>query len=159
MGVAALAVVALAAVACDGGGDSPSSPTPAGATPVITPGSGISPAQAVGTYISAKGLDGHELELNTLADCPLEETPDTATPEGTPSDEPASPTPTSTPQIQLVSRAALGQFCLTIEDLQLEDSVTVIVELPDTGETWDMKLEWDSDASVWQVKDVEKVSG
>lgn len=157
LGVAAVAVVALAAVACDGSGSggSPSpDASPGGATSVITPGSGTSPAQAVGTYIITNGLDGHKLDLNTLADCPLEDAPVTPELGETPSDE---PTPSGT--VQQVSRASLSQFCLTLIDFLPEESVTIFVDLPETGEVWTMKLEFDSDDSLWKVKDVDKVSG
>lgn len=151
LALAAGFLLVLGAAACDGDDSSPSGPpSPVGSpeiTPVVTPGSGLSPIQAVGTYISANGLDGHPLDLSpeARADCPLEEA--TAVP---------SPVPgTLTP----VTRLFLGQFCISLRDYEAEKSTTVVVELPGTDEVWEMKLEFDSDLALWKVHDVDKTSG
>jgi hypothetical protein len=140
----AVALVALAAVACNGDDSSPAggspspdaSPNPA-FTPVITPGSGLTAAQAVGTYIDANGLDGHQLDWTRQEECPLEEV-------------------IGTPGVE--SRLYMAQFCLTPMNVVPEKTMTIVVDLPDTGETWEMKLEFDADISLWKVKEVDKVS-
>ena len=148
LALAALALVALAAVACNGDDSSPvgGSPSPdaspnAAFTPVITPGSGDSPAVAVASYIDANSLDGHELDLSRETECPL---------------EPVQTVTAGTPTI--VSRIGLGQFCLASKDFVPDKAITIIVDLPDTGERWEMKLEFDSEVSLWKIEDVKKVS-
>ena len=144
LALAVLALVALAVAACNGD-SSPDggSPSPgASPTAAITPGSGTSPAQAVATYIDANTLDGYELDLSKQTECPL---------------EPAQTVVAGTPTI--VSRVGLGQFCLAAKDWEPDKAITVIVDLPDSGESWEMKLEFDSETSLWTLKDVKKVSG
>ncbi len=149
LALAALSVLVVATIACDGNGDGGDSDTP-GATPrptsVVTPGVGATPIQAVGTYINVNGLDGNDLNTGIQADCPLNEPP-----------EPGE-TPTPDPLPGVSSRASLGQFCLTPRDLQAETSVVVAVELTTTGEVWDMFLRFKSDDRMWEVSDVQKVS-
>ena len=148
LALAVLALVALAVAACngdsspDGGSPSPGTTPNGGLTPVITPGSGASPAQAVGTYIDANTLDGYELDLSKQTECPL---------------EPAQTVVAGTPTI--VSRVGLGQFCLAAKDWEPDKAITVIVDLPDSGESWEMKLEFDSETSLWTLKHVKKISG
>jgi hypothetical protein len=147
------ALVTLAAVACNGDDSSPvdGSPSPGASpdgavTPVvtraITPGSGNSPAEAVGTYIDANALDGHQLDLSRETECPL---------------EPVQTIVAGTPTI--VSRIGLGQFCLASKDWEPDKAITVIVDLPDTAESWEMKLEFDADSALWTIQDVEKTRG
>lgn len=157
-------LVVLAAVACNGDGTSPAggspapdaspspeaspseaSPSPdaspsadATATPSIPPGSGRQPIDAITSYIAANGLDGQELSVTTREDCD---------PQG----------PLATPGV--TSTLALGQFCIIAKDLELEKAVTIVLDLPDTGETWEMKLEFDAETSLWEVKEVDKTSG
>jgi len=140
--------ITLAAVACNGDDSSPTdgSPSPdaspnAAFTPVITPGSGDSPVVAVASYIDANSLDGHELDLSRETECPL---------------EPVQTVTAGTPTI--VSRVGLGQFCLASKDWEPDKAITVIVDLPDTGESWEMKLEFEADVSMWKIKDIAKVS-
>ena len=143
----------MAAVACNGDDSSPASGSPSPeaspnanatvtvtpiVTPIVTPGSGIQPVQAIITYIEANGLDGHQLDLASAADCPIQEM--LATPDVT-------------------SVLVLGQFCLTAKGVEPQRATTIVLELPDTGEMWEMKLEFDADVSLWKVKDVDKVSG
>jgi hypothetical protein len=147
LALAVVALLAAGAAACDGDDSTVDSPSPVGSpgiTPVVTPGSGVSPIQAVGTYVATNGLDGHALDLapEAQANCPIVE----ATPTST--DTPGTPTP--------VSRLFLGQFCITISDFEVEESATALVELPDTDEAWQMKLEFDNDDALWKVKDVDK---
>ena len=140
LALAALALVALAAVACNGNGDD-SSPADGSPSTTVTPGSGDSPAVAVGTYIDANGLDGHKLDLSRQAECPL---------------EPVQTVIAGTPTI--LSRLFMGQFCLASKDWEPDKAITIIVDLPDTGERWEMKLEFDSEVSLWNLLDVKKVS-
>jgi hypothetical protein len=149
LALAALTLVALAAVACNGDDSSPAdgSPSPDGSptsafTPVVTPGTGEVPLQAVGNYIEIYGLDGHRLDTSRVADCPAEAIQTVVA--GTPT---------------IVSRLALNQFCLAAKDFEPDKAITVIVDLPDTGKSWEMKLEFDSEVSLWEIKDVKKVSG
>ncbi len=148
LAVAWVALVTLAAVACNGDESSPvsGSPSPgaspvADVTPVVTPGSGADPIQAVATYIDVIGLDGHRLDNSRQAECPL---------------EPVQTVTAGTPIT--MSTLYLAQFCLTSQDWQPEEATTIIVDLPDTGEAWEMKLELDSEVSLWKVEDINKVS-
>ncbi len=149
LALTALALVALAAVACNGDDSSPAdgSPSPdssptASVTPVITPGTGESPLQAVGTLIEVNGLDGHRLDASRVAECPVEAIQTVVA--GTPT---------------IVSRLALNQFCLAAKDYEPDKAITVIADLPDTGEVWEMELEFDPDLALWKIQDVKKVSG
>lgn len=139
LALAVLALVALAAVACNGDDSSPADGSPSAA---VTAGSGDSPILAVATYIDSGHLDGHQLDINRKAECSLE-----------PVQTVTAGTPTT------LSRLYLAQFCLTSEDWFPDKATTIIVDLPDTGESWEMKLELDSEVSLWKVKDVKKVSG
>ena len=133
LALAALALVALAAVACNGDDSSPADGSPsAGDTPIM----------AVANYIDSGHLDGYQLDINREADCTLE-----------PVQTVTAGTPTT------ASRLYLAQFCLTSEDWFPDKATTIIVDLPDTGESWEIKLELDSEVSLWKVKDVKKVSG
>lgn len=136
--LAALALVAVAAVACDGGdSSSPGDSASPQASPIGTPGTGAVPIQAVLSYIEAEILDGQAIDTTRKADCPLEETAVAG---------------------EVNSRLSAGQFCLTTKDFVPDQSLTIIAELTDTGETWDMSLEFDSEAALWIVTDVEKIS-
>jgi hypothetical protein len=152
LALAALTLVALAAVACNGDDSSPAdgspssnaSPSPDGSptaavTPIITPGTG---EVAVGSLIEVNGLDGHRLDTSRVADCPAEAIQTVVA--GTPTIE---------------SRLALNQFCIAAKDFEFDKAITVIVDLPDTGEVWEMELEFDADLALWKVQDVKKVSG
>lgn len=149
--LAALALLGLTAVACNGDNSSPAngSPSPASGSPSpatspvatppggFTPGTGYSPIQAVGTLLQLEGLEGHQIDASRLADCPVEEiigTPD------------------------LVGRFAVAQFCMIVKDLVPDESVTIILDLPDTGDTWDVRLEYDADTLLWEIKTLEKIS-
>ena len=155
LALAGVALVALAAVACNGddsrqpdaspnasatpsGSPSPDASPGATVAPVVTPGSGPTPVQAVATYIDDDGLDGHRLDLTKQAECPLEAVIETPT---------------------VTSRISLGQFCLTAMNVVPEKAMTIVLDLPETGDTWEMKLEFDADVSLWKVKDVDPVSG
>lgn len=143
--LAGMAFVALAAVACNGDDSPPDSGSPSADTSpgvAVTPGSGATPAVAVGTYIDAGRLDGHQLDLSRQTECPL---------------GPVQTVTAGTPTI--ISRIGLGQFCLATKDWEPDKAITIIVDLPDTGEAWEMKLEFDSNVSLWNVRDVEKISG
>ena len=149
LALAALTLMAVMAVACNGDDSEPDggSPSPVGSprpspNPSVTPGVGDSPAVAVGRYIDAYGLDGHQLDLSQEAQCPLEAvqtvTAGTAT---------------------ITSTIAMGQFCLASKDWVPDKAITVIIILPGTDEAWEMKLDFDNEISLWKVKDVEKTSG
>ena len=148
-----VAILAVAAMACGGDDASPSDATPSDGSPtsdatvtsVITPGAGANPVLAVGTYVFEHGLDGHELSQDPEehAECPPGGAVITTVP-GTPT---------------LVPRIFLGQFCLTPQDAAPESETTIILDLPDTGEAWEFKLEFDSEDSQWKVTDVDKISG
>ncbi len=144
-----MALATLATVACNGDESSPADGSPSdGAsptttfTPIVTPGSGATPIQAVGTYIDANSLDGHPLDLSRNAECPL---------------EPVQTVVAGTPTI--LSRLGLGQFCLAAKDYEPDKAITVIVDLPDTGESWEMKLEFQGDSSLWTIEDINKTRG
>jgi hypothetical protein len=141
LALATLALVALAAAACSGNNSSPASGSPSpGASVVasVTPGSGVQPITAITSYISANGLDGQQLSPTTRSDCPVQE-------------ELATPGVSST--------LAVGQFCLIAKDVEPEKAMTIVLQLPDTGESWEMKLEYNADVSLWEIKDVNKVNG
>lgn len=145
LALATLALVALAAVACNGDDSSPASGSPSpDASPdatvisTVTPGSGPQPIEAITSHIEANGLDGQKLSSTTRTDCPVEEAL------GTPG---------------VTSTLALGQFCIIVKDVEIQKAMTVILELPDTGETWEMKLEFEADVSLWKIKDIDKISG
>jgi hypothetical protein len=143
-------VLALALACKDGGGsngDGGDGEETAG--PQTTPGVGLSPAQAIGTLLNAEGLDGHELDPSTVAECPV--IPATPTPTPAPDETPEGE---ATPEVPLASRAALNQFCLTVVDFQPEESAEVLIELPETGEAWTASLEYDSDSSMWSVHSI-----
>lgn len=153
LALAGVALLTLAAVACNGDDSSPldGSPTPGaspdgGVTPVvtraITPGSGNSPAEAIGTYIDANRLEGHPLDLSRQTECPI---------------EPVQTVVAGTPTI--VSRIGLGQFCIASKDWEPDKAITAIIDLPDTAESWEIKLEFDADSALWTIQDVEKTRG
>jgi hypothetical protein len=141
----AVAFVALAAIACNGSpanGGSPSteaSPV-AGQTPLVkpSPGSGYEPIQAILSYGETTGFDGLRLDANVQTDCPLTDLL------GTPG---------------VASTMALGQFCVVFKDVAYQKATTAVLQLPDTGESWEMKLELDSEDSLWKVTSVNKVGG
>ncbi len=143
LALTAVALVALAAVACNGngGGDrDDSSPTDGSPTTNVTPGTGDTPGMAAGTYIQDIGLDGHFLDLSRQVECPL---------------EPVQTVVAGNPTI--ISRIALGQFCLSTKVPEADKALTFLAQLPDTGETWEMNLEFDDEVSLWKVKDVKKI--
>lgn len=152
LALVALALMALAAVACNGDDSSPTGgspsphtspePSPGTVTPDVTADAGETPAQAVATYIDTVGLDGQQLDLSRMADCPKDAVQTVV-----------AETPT------VVSRIALAQFCLALKNWEPDKAVTIIVDLPDSGESWEMRLEFDSDVSLWKIEDVKKVSG
>ena len=138
----------MAAVACNGDDSSPvgGSPSPdaspnGAVTPGVTPGSGDTPIVALGTYIDAGSLDGHQMDLSKQTECPL---------------EPVQTVIAETPTI--LSRLSMGQFCIASKDWEPDKAITLIVDLPDTGEAWEMKLEFDPEVSLWKIEDVKKVS-
>jgi hypothetical protein len=146
-----LPALALAAACRDGGGSNGDGPDDEGTVaPSTTPGVGLSPAQAIGTLLALEGLDGHELDPSTIAECPL--IPATPTPTPPPDETPEADE--ATPEVPLASRAALNQFCLTVVDFQAEESAEVLIELPETGEAWTASLEYDSGSSLWSVHSV-----
>ena len=128
LALAALALVALAAVACNGDDSSPADGSPSA---TVTPGSGDTPGVAVGTYIDAGRLDGHQLDIDRKTKCPLESVQTVTA---------GKPT--------IGSRVSLAQFCLASMDFVPDKSITILVDLPDTGESWEMKLEFDSEVSL-----------
>jgi hypothetical protein len=139
--LAAVALLTAGAVACNGDDSSGDPPSPAGSpgattvTTTPTPGTGVQPINAILSYLQANSLDGHELDLDTETDCSR--------------DTLATPGVTST--------VNLGQFCLTSKDVVPQESLTTIIQLPDTGETWEVKLEFDADVSLWMIKDIDKI--
>jgi hypothetical protein len=159
LALTALAFVVLAAAACNGdnspsgddstpagGSPSPEASPDVAVTPIITPGLGHSPTQAVGTYVAINGIDGHQLDTSgVVADCPMVEPTVTTSPIAGPP--------------EMVSSIFLGQFCISIREYEAETSATAIVELPTTDESWEMMLEFDREVNLWKVEDVEKVSG
>lgn len=128
------AVASLAVIACDGGDNRPA----VTAEPNVTPGTGISPVEAVGTYITLNGLDGRGIDPTKLAECPLSD------------DILATP--------GIVSRFAIAQFCFTAKDLVPQESIVMTVELPETGEVWDFRVAYDIDSDTWTVTDIDKTS-
>ena len=148
LALAALALVALTAMACNGDDSEPvdGSPSPADSprpspNPSVTPGAGDTPVTAVGTYIDTIGLDGNHLDLSSETECPLSEVQTVVA--GTPT---------------LISRISLYQYCLASKDWEPDKAITVIVDLPGSGESWEMKLDFDAEVSLWTVKDVSKVN-
>lgn len=135
---AAGGLLLLAAAAACGGDSGPEAPegTPGAAvTPTLTPGVGRSPIQALGGLINLRGLEGYRLNLDEMAECPIEDV-------------------IETPGVS--ARVSLGQFCLTVKNVNLETGGTIVIELPETGEVWEATLTVED--GIWRVTDIEKVS-
>lgn len=154
--IAGIATCLLLLAACngDGGDGSPDgnggtgSPVP---TTVITPGSGTSPIQALGTLINANGLDGHVLDFTKPVQCELTAVPPTPTAEPEPDETP--------PTLSTVGRVSLGQFCVTVTDLVPEESTNVTIDIPGGDEVWQGHLTFDTSTGQWTVEKLDKVEG
>lgn len=141
IGAAALVMI-LALAACNSDGPDRSGPPGPDETQVFEPGFGAGPVHALATYLDANDLDGHTLQTGMLADCMIRDftrTPVTGTP-------PA------------MARVALGQFCIDVRDLVHDESARLVIQLPDTGETWEAAVRWDADGFRWELTDINRIS-
>ena len=126
-----LALVLMAACGDDDGGIN-GSPT---VTPPANIGEGRSPIDAFGPILVFEGLGGHLLDPNAQSSCPLDEVIETP---------------------GVVTRAYLGQFCITLLDYDREEGGTLIVENNQAGGIWSVELIVEDD--IWKVVDIKQVS-
>lgn len=113
--------------------------SPNGGTPTASftgiVGEGAAPLEAIGTVLRFDGLDGHLLDENASADCPLEDV-------------------LETPGVN--ARYSLGQFCLTFIDFTPTQAGLTVVENMEDGGIWNFELSVND--AIWKVEKVEKVS-